>query len=242
LQLSGVEKRFGGQVLFRDLSWMIPPGSRLGLVGPNGVGKTTLLRILAGLEKPDDGQVSRPRSLSVGYLSQEVEADQDGVVLEAVLEGAGESRSLALRLRELEERLEALEPDLREASEITAEYGETLSRFEQIGGNEIENRAQRILVGLGVEKDFWHRDLATLSGGWRMRVLLARLLMGEPGLLLLDEPTNHLDLPAVEWLERFLESYPGSFVVVSHDRYFLNRMVRGIVELERKVLNVWPGN
>ena len=242
LQLSGVEKRFGAQVLFRNLSWMIPAGARFGMVGPNGVGKTTLLRMLAGQELPDGGVISRPRSLSVGYLAQEVEAEGDGLVLETVLEGAGESRALALRLRELEDRLKGLEPDEREAAEATAEYGEKLSRFEQIGGNEVENRAQRILVGLGVNRDLWNRAFVTLSGGWRMRVILARLLMGEPGLLLLDEPTNHLDLPAIDWLERFLENYPGAFVVVSHDRYFLNRMVREIVELERGKLTVWQGN
>ncbi len=242
LQLSGVEKRFGAQILFRNLSWMIPSGSRFGLVGPNGAGKTTLLRMLAGAVSPDDGAVSRPRALSVGYLAQEVEEVGSGPVLETVLEGAGESRALAVRLRELEDRLELLEPDDGGGAQATAEYGELLSRFEQIGGNEAENRAQRILAGLGVGRDLWDRKLSTLSGGWRMRVMLARLLMGGPDLLLLDEPTNHLDLPAIDWLEGFLEDYTGAFVVVSHDRYFLNRMVRGVVELERGKLTVWPGN
>jgi len=242
IHMTGVEKRFGAQILFQDLSWMIPAGARLGLVGPNGAGKTTLLRFLAGKDEPDAGTVGRPRLLKVGYLPQEVESFGGGKVLETVLEGAQEASRLETRMRKLEADLAGRAAGDERFQDLTAEYGEALSRYEQIGGDRMESRARRILAGLGVEESCLDDPLDTLSGGWRMRVVLSRLLLGEPDLLLLDEPTNHLDLQAIDWLESFLEEYRGAYVVVSHDRYFLNRMVRAVVELERGKLTVWPGN
>ncbi len=242
IRLDGVSRRFGAQILFEHLSWMIAKGARLGLVGPNGAGKTTLLRILARLDQPDAGSVVLPGSLGVGYLPQEVETVERGSVLAVVLDGHAELRRLEEQLEQHEHRMAGLSPGDPQIATLTAAYGELRQRFEALGGDRVEARAKRILSGLGVPESRFHDPLEKLSGGWRMRVVLARLLLGRPGLLLLDEPTNHLDLEAIAWLEEFLTGYEGAFVVVSHDRYFLNRMVTGIVELERGRLTTWSGN
>jgi ATP-binding cassette subfamily F protein 3 len=241
IRLERVRRQFGPRVLFEDLSWLIPEGARLGLVGPNGAGKTTLLRLVAGLDRPDDGTVVRAKRVRVGYLPQEVEAAAAGTVLAAVLDGAAEWRGLEGRVRELEERMARTAPGDPEAAVLSAAYGEARQRFEHLGGERIEARAREILGGLGVPVARFAEPLRALSGGWRMRVILARLLLGEPDLLLLDEPTNHLDLEAIAWLEAYLDGREGAFVVVSHDRFFLNRMVRGIVELETGRLRSFAG-
>ncbi len=242
IHLDRVRRQFGARVLFDGLSWMIPRGARLGLVGPNGAGKTTLLRILAGLDAPDAGDVSRPSALRVGFLPQEVETVSDGSVLSVVLDGFGEIRGLEDEIERLERRMAAMKPGDAEFESVAAAYGDARHRFEALGGDRVEARAKAILTGLGVDEARFHGPIAALSGGWRMRVVLARLLLFAPDLLLLDEPTNHLDLDAIAWLEQFLESFEGAFVVVSHDRYFLNRMVGEIVELERGRLTAYRGN
>ena len=242
IQLDRVRRQFGARILFDGLSWMIPRGARLGFVGPNGTGKTTILRILAGLDAPDAGDVSRPSALRVGYLPQEVETVSEGSVLSVVLDGFGELRKLEDELERLERRMAGMQPGDPEFESVAAAYGDARHRFEALGGDRVEARAKAILTGLGVEEARFHAPIGALSGGWRMRVVLARLLLFAPDLLLLDEPTNHLDLEAIAWLEQFLESFEGAFVVVSHDRYFLNRMVREIVELERGRLTVYKGN
>ncbi|HJQ97432.1 MAG TPA: ABC-F family ATP-binding cassette domain-containing protein, partial [Candidatus Polarisedimenticolaceae bacterium] len=241
IQLDRVQRRFGPQLLFDGLTWLIPRGARLGLVGPNGAGKTTLLRLLAGDDQPDAGAIRRAGSVRVGYLPQEVEAAGSGSVLSTVLDGHGELRRLEEQLEDATARLAALalgDPRLGDESEA---YGALRHRFEALGGDRLEADASAILSGLGVPRERFHEPLAHLSGGWRMRVALSRLLLARPDLLLLDEPTNHLDLEAVDWLERFLAGWEGAFVVVSHDRYFLNRMVRGVVELDRGKLTEFTG-
>jgi len=241
IQLDHVQRRFGPQLLFDGLTWMIPRGARLGLVGPNGAGKTTLLRLLAEEDHPDAGALRRAGSVKVGYLPQEVEAVGSGSVLATVLDGHGELRRLEERLEGATARLSALAADDPALAAESEAYGVLRHRFEALGGDRLEADASAILSGLGVPLARFHEPLAHLSGGWRMRVALARLLLAKPDLLLLDEPTNHLDLEAVDWLERFLAVWEGAFVVVSHDRYFLNRMVRGVVELDRGRLTEFAG-
>jgi len=237
IQLEDVSKGFGGQQVFRDVTWRIADRERIGLVGPNGAGKTTLCRILAGLDEPDTGQVSRPRSATVGYLPQEVAGATSGSVLVEALSGFDEVWALE---REMEDVARALETSPSEA--LTERYGELQHRFEALGGYRLETGARTILSGLGFAADELHRPLSEFSGGWRMRAALARLLLLAPSLLLLDEPTNHLDLASLAWLENFLSGYDGTVVVVSHDRYFLNRMVTSIADLTPDGLTVYPGD
>ncbi len=241
IHVDRVARRFGARVLFADLTWMIPRAARLGLVGENGAGKTTLLRILAGEDTQDAGVIHRAGIVRVGHLPQEVETVGEGSVLATVLDGFAELRRMEERLSALELELAAMLPADPDLARLTTTYGDLRHRFEVLGGDRVEARARAILTGLGVPTGRFHEPLQHLSGGWRMRVALARLLLAAPDLLLLDEPTNHLDLPAIDWLERFLEGWEGAFIVVSHDRYFLNRMVRGIVELDRGRLTEFAG-
>jgi ATP-binding cassette subfamily F protein 3 len=237
VQADGVAKTYGGQRLFRGVSWRIEAGDRVGLVGPNGAGKTTLCRILAGEEDVDEGQVSRARTTTIGYLPQDVAGPEAGTVLGAALSGFADVWALE---REMEEVAASLAATPGEA--LTARYGELQHRFEAAGGYRLESQARAILSGLGFTPADLGRPLAEFSGGWRMRAALARLLLLHPTLLLLDEPTNHLDLESLAWLEDFLARYDGAVVVVSHDRYFLNRMVSAIAALGTDGLTVYPGD
>ena len=241
IQLEDVAKTYGGQTLFRELSWRITSRERIGLVGPNGTGKTTICRILAGIETPDEGRLSRSRDTTVGYLPQEAAGAVSGSVLAEALAGFEEVWRLE---REMEETAAALAAvaggPLGEG--LTARYGDLQHRFEALGGYRLETQAKAILSGLGFRADDLGRPLTALSGGWRMRAALARLLLQRPALLLLDEPTNHLDLESLGWLESFLADYDGTVVIVSHDRYFLNRMVTSIAELGPAGLTVYSGD
>jgi ATP-binding cassette subfamily F protein 3 len=239
IQLESVSKGYGGQPLFKDLSWTITNGERIGLVGPNGAGKTTLCRILAGVEEPDDGRMTGARGTTVGYLAQEVSMAGDQSVLAEALSGFDEVWQLE---REMEAVAAALATSPPDSDALTARYGDLQHRFEALGGYRLETEAKTILSGLGFRPADIARPVTEFSGGWRMRVALARLLLVRPSLLLLDEPTNHLDLESLGWLESFLADYDGTVVVVSHDRYFLNRMVTSIADLTPAGLVVYPGD
>jgi len=238
IALEGVSKAYGGQALLRECSWRIGRGERIGLVGPNGAGKTTLCRILAGVEEADAGRVHLDTGVTVGYLPQEVSGREDLTVLAEALSGFEEVWQLEAELEDLAVRMAA--PDADPA--ITEAYGRVQHRFDALGGYRLESRAKVILDGLGFRAEDLHRSLAVFSGGWRMRAALARLLLLRPDLLLLDEPTNHLDIESLQWLESFLGAYEGSVVLVSHDRYFLNRMVTAIADLSAGGLTLYPGD
>ncbi len=238
IALDGVSKAYGGQELLRDCSWRIGRGERIGLVGPNGAGKTTVCRILAGVEEPDAGRVHRDSGVTVGYLPQEVGASEAGTVLAEALGGFEEVWRLEAELERLADLMAGPGAD----PALTEVYGDVQHRFEALGGYRLEAQAKVILDGLGFKPGELHRPLGEFSGGWRMRAALARLLLLRPDLLLLDEPTNHLDLESLQWLESFLASYEGSVVMVSHDRYFLNRMVTAIADLAAGAVTVYPGD
>jgi ATP-binding cassette, subfamily F, member 3 len=238
IAIESVCKGYGGQSLLSDSSWRIGRGERIGLVGPNGAGKTTLCRILARVEEPDAGRVHWDSGVTVGYLPQEVSGSEEMTVLAEALSGFDQVWRLEAELEELAVRMAG--PDADPA--LTEAYGEVQHRFEALGGYRLESQAKVILSGLGFKPEELHRSLGVFSGGWRMRAALARLLLLSPDLLLLDEPTNHLDLESLQWLENFLGSYDGSVVLVSHDRYFLNRMVTAIAEISGGTLSLYTGD
>jgi len=240
IQAEAIAKGYAGQSILVGLSWRIPDRERIGLVGPNGAGKTTLCRLLAGVEEPDEGRIVRPRETTVGYLPQEAAASPEGSVLAAVLAGFADVWQVEREMEEVAARLAAASG--AESDVLTARYGDLQHRFEALGGYRLETEANAILSGLGFRPPDFTRQLSEFSGGWRMRVMLARLLLQRPSLLLLDEPTNHLDIESLEWLESFLADYEGTVVLVSHDRYFLNRMVTSIAELAPSGLTVYPGD
>jgi ATP-binding cassette subfamily F protein 3 len=234
----GVSKAYGGQAVLRGLDWRLGRGQRIGLVGPNGAGKSTLCRLIAGLEEPDAGVIRREGGVSVGYLPQEAAVSAPHSVLTEALSGFDEVWRLEADLERLGQALGR--PDAAPA--LLARYGEAQHRFEALGGYRLETEARSVLGGLGFPPEDLHRPLAELSGGWRMRAALAGLLLRQPDLLLLDEPTNHLDLPSLAWLEGFLAGWAGSVVVVSHDRYFLNRLVTAVAELDQGRIEVYAGD
>lgn len=231
IQLDSVSKRHGSQLLFLDASLAVFAGDRVGLVGPNGAGKSTIFRLLVGQEQPDAGQVAVERGTTIGYFDQNVGEMTGESVLEATIRGAGELADLRRELGQLE--LAMADPDqLDRIDELVERFGVVQARFDELDGYSVEARAQAVLAGLGFAPEVVAGDVGKLSGGWKMRVALARVLLLEPNALLLDEPTNHLDLESIIWLEGFLKSFEGALVITSHDRAFLNRIVTRIVDID----------
>ncbi len=239
LQINGLTYEIGERTLLREVQWNIHPGRRIALIGPNGAGKTTLLRILSGELEVNARTIQKPRGYSIGYLPQEEIAIGMGSVLQMAMQGHREVLDMEAEMESIHNRLET-NPEENET--LLKKLGDLESRFTLLGGYDLEARTKKILMGLGFSTDDFFRSVAELSGGWRMRVYLARLLLQEPDLLLLDEPTNHLDIPSLEWLELYLKSFSGSMVLVSHDRFFIDRLAQEIAELYNGRLTIYSGN
>ncbi len=241
ITIQNLSKAFGGQVLLRGASLRVGSRDRMAIVGPNGSGKTTLFRMIAGLEHPDEGAIQRSRSSVIGYLEQDVAIQPGRSLLEETLAVAEQVTTLEHRLKTLEEDL-AETPEGEEHDRLLAEYGTLQQQFEALGGYSLEAQAKEILCGLGFRAADLDRPAEALSGGWRMRLAMARLLLQAPDILLLDEPTNHLDLESVIWLEEFLKGYPGALLLVSHDRQFMNNLVTRVVEIAEQRLIPYAGH
>lgn len=243
-----LSKSFGPQLLWSDVVLQLNAGERWGLVGPNGAGKTTFLKILMGLETPDEGRVSFARDIRVGYLEQETKLSKDTTALEEVVQSVHEVVRLQSLLSDQEHQIAQLSSSSvdtaqqKELDELLANYSKNQENFERLGGYELQARAQQILGGLGFPVEDFHKLACEFSGGWQMRISLAKLLLKHPDLLLLDEPTNHLDLESVAWLESFLSSYDGAVLMVSHDRAFMDACVSHIASIENKRVMTYVGN
>jgi ATPase subunit of ABC transporter with duplicated ATPase domains len=241
IRLDNVSKQVGHQILFIEASAALLKGEKIGLVGPNGAGKTTLFRMIAGQELPDEGQVSTDRGISIGYFSQDVGEMSGRSAVAEVMDGAGPVSVVAGQLKELE--IAMADPDQADnMDEIITRYGEVQGRFEELDGYALDGRAREALSGLGFSQEMMDGDVGALSGGWKMRVALARILLMRPDVMLLDEPSNHLDLESLIWLEQFLKGYDGALLMTSHDREFMNRIVNKIVEIDGGTLTTFSGN
>ena len=235
-----IGKQYGRQVLFVDASFQLNPGEKVGLVGPNGSGKTTLFRMIVGEEAPDDGTVSVPKKLTVGYFRQDVEEMSGRSVTDEAIAG---TRLGALH-HELDDLQHALADPARavELDRLLARFGEVQAEYEHLGGYALESQAREVLHGLGFDDEQIDGDVGALSGGWKMRVAMARALLGKPDVLLMDEPTNHLDIESILWLEAFITSLPGALLMTSHDRDFMNRIVSRVAEIDDGEITTYSGN
>jgi len=241
IRLDNISKQIGHQILFIEASAALQRGEKIGLVGPNGAGKTTLFRMITGQELPDEGQVAVDRGVTIGYFSQDVGEMSGRSAVSEVMDGAGPVSTVAAELKELEAAMgDPARAD--EMDEIIERYGEVQGRFEELDGYALEGRAREVLAGLSFSQEMMDGDVGTLSGGWKMRVALARILLMRPDAMLLDEPSNHLDLESLIWLEQFLKGYEGALLMTSHDREFMNRIITKVVEIDGGQLTTYSGD
>jgi ATPase subunit of ABC transporter with duplicated ATPase domains len=241
IAFNAVSKQYGRQLLFVEASFQLNPGEKAGLVGPNGSGKTTLFRMITGEEAPDEGDISVPKRTTIGYFRQDVEEMSGRSVLDEAIAGSGRVGALH---HELEDLQHAMADPARagEMDRILARFGEVQDAYEHLGGYALEAQAREVLHGLGFDDDRIDGDVGALSGGWKMRVAMARVLLGNPDVLLMDEPTNHLDIESIIWLEQFLKGRAGALLMTSHDREFMNRVVSKIAEIDDGEITVYSGN
>jgi ATPase subunit of ABC transporter with duplicated ATPase domains len=241
ISFNRINKQYGRQILFVDASFQLNPGEKIGLVGPNGAGKTTLFRMIVGEESADDGEVSVPKKLTIGYFRQDVEEMSGRSVIDEAIAGSGRVGDLHHELEELNQAM--ADPDRAgDMEKILNRFGEVQEEYEHLGGYALESQAREVLHGLGFADDQIDGDVGALSGGWKMRVAMARVLLGRPDVLLMDEPTNHLDIESIIWLEDFLKTMSASLLMTSHDRDFMNRIVSKIAEIDGGEITVYSGN
>jgi ATPase subunit of ABC transporter with duplicated ATPase domains len=241
ISFSSISKQYGRQVLFVDAGFQLNPGEKMGLVGPNGAGKTTLFRMIVGEETADEGDVSVPRKLTIGYFRQDVEEMAGRSVLDEAIAGSGRVGDLHHELESLQHAM--ADPERADDMDsILSRFGEVQEEYEHLGGYALESQAREVLQGLGFDDERIDGDVGALSGGWKMRVAMARVLLGRPDVLLMDEPTNHLDIESIVWLEGFLKSQPGALLMTSHDREFMNRIVTKIAEIDGGQITLYSGN
>jgi ATPase subunit of ABC transporter with duplicated ATPase domains len=241
IRLDNVSKQHGHQILFIEASAALQKGEKAGLVGPNGAGKTTLFRMITGEDQPDEGQVAVDRGVTIGYFSQDVGEMSGRSAVAEVMDGAGAVSAVAVELKELEAAM-ADPARADDMDDIIARYGEVQARFEELDGYALETRAREVLAGLSFSQEMMDGDVGALSGGWKTRVALARILLMRPDAMLLDEPSNHLDLESLIWLEQFLKAYEGALLMTSHDREFMNRIINKVVEIDGGQLTSYSGN
>jgi ATPase subunit of ABC transporter with duplicated ATPase domains len=241
ISFSNINKQYGKQLIFVDASFQLNPGEKVGLVGPNGSGKTTLFRMVVGEEAPDEGEVSVPKKVTIGYFHQDVEEMAGRSVLDEAIAGSGRVGDLHYELEDLHRAMEYPGPS-DDMDRILVRFGDVQHECEHLGGYALEAQAREVLYGLGFSDDRIDGDVGALSGGWKMRVALARVLLAKPDVLLMDEPTNHLDIESIIWLEQFLKSFPGALLMTSHDREFMNRIVSKIAEIDAGEIVAYTGD
>ncbi|HVI51402.1 MAG TPA: ABC-F family ATP-binding cassette domain-containing protein [Candidatus Sulfotelmatobacter sp.] len=241
IRFENITKQNSHRILYFEASAALNRGEKIGLVGPNGAGKTTLFRMITGEEQPDDGQVSIEKLVSIGYFNQDVGEMSGRSAVAEVMDGAGPISAVAAELKDLEAAM--CDPDRADDMDTIVErYGEVQARFDELGGYELEGRAREVLAGLSFSQEMMETDVGALSGGWKMRVALGKILLMRPDAMLLDEPSNHLDLESLIWLEEFLKGYEGALLMTSHDREFMNRIVTKIIEIDGGSLNSYSGD